>query len=116
MHINLTGHHLDLTDPLRDYVNEKFSKLERHFDHVTKMHVVLGLEKRQHKAEATMHVAGGNGDLFANATHDDMYAAIDALASKLDRQVLRHKEKLTDHHRKEKAQVHEAADLQATLN
>ena len=68
MHINLTGHHLDLTDPLRDYVNEKLSKLERHFDHVTKLHVILGIEKHQHKAEATMHVAGGNGDLFAENT------------------------------------------------
>jgi len=114
MHINLTGHHLDLTDPLRNYVNEKLSKLERHFDHVTKLHVILGIEKHQHKAEATMHVAGGNGDLFANASHEDMYSAIDALASKLDRQVLRHKEKVTSHHKREKAmiiQAHEANEV-----
>ncbi len=109
MHINLTGHHLELTEPLRNYVNEKFSKLERHFDHVTKLHVILSVEKHRHTAEATMHVAGGNGDLFANASHDDMYAAIDALTNKLDRQVLRHKEKLTDHHKREKANVTEAA-------
>lgn len=105
MQINLTGHHMDLTDALRDYVNEKLTRLERHFDHVTNMHVILGVEKRQHKAEATMHVAGSKGDLFANATHDDMYAAIDALADKLDRQILRHKEKITDHHKREKAAI-----------
>ena len=103
MYINLTGHHLYLTDPLRNYVNNKLSKLERHFEYVTKLHVVLGIEKHHHKAEATMHIAGGNGDLFANASHNNMYAAIDALASKLDRQVLRHKEKITNHHKREKA-------------
>ena len=102
MHINLTGHHMDVTDALKHYVDAKMAKLERHFDHVTKMQVVLGVEKRRHIAEASMHVAGGHGDLFANATHDDMYAAIDSLTDKLDRQILKHKEKITNHHKREK--------------
>ncbi|HEY9149860.1 MAG: ribosome hibernation promoting factor [Gammaproteobacteria bacterium] len=99
MNINLTGHHVDITEPLRDYVNSKFDRLERHFDHVTDVHVVLGVEKLRHKAEATMHISGGT--LFADAIEEDMYAAIDGLVDKLDRQVKKHKEKITDHHRAE---------------
>ena len=99
MHINLTGHHVELTPPLHDYVNNKMEKLERHFDHVTDIHVVLSVEKLRHKAEATLHVSGGT--LFADAVQEDMYAAIDSLTDKLDRQVKKHKEKLTDHHRSE---------------
>ena len=60
MQINLTGHHVDLTDPLRSYVNDKFEKLERHFDHLTSIHVVLGVEKLRHKAEATIHMNGNS--------------------------------------------------------
>jgi putative sigma-54 modulation protein len=71
-------------------------RLQRHFDHVTNMHVVLSVEKTRQKAEATMHVSGAN--LFANAESEDMYAAIDALVDKLDRQIKKHKEKITDHH------------------
>jgi putative sigma-54 modulation protein len=99
MNINLTGHHVDITEPLRDYVNSKFDRLERHFDHVTDVHVVLGVEKLRHKAEATMHLTGGT--VFADSIEEDMYAAIDGLVDKLDRQVKKHKEKLTDHHRSE---------------
>lgn len=99
MNINLTGHHVDITEPLRDYVNSKFDRLERHFDHVTDVHVVLGVEKLRHKAEATMHISGGT--LFADSIEEDMYAAIDGLVDKLDRQVKKHKEKVTDHHRAE---------------
>lgn len=97
MQIDVTGHHLDLTPPLREYVSTKLGKLERHFDHVTDCHVVLTVEKLRHRAEATIHVSGN--DLFADAIEDDMYAAIDALSDKLDRQVLKHKEKLSDHHK-----------------
>jgi putative sigma-54 modulation protein len=99
MQINLTGHHVELTPPLHDYVNSKMERLERHFDHVTDIHVVLSVEKLRHKAEATLHVSGGT--LFADAVQEDMYAAIDSLTDKLDRQVNKHKEKLTDHHRSE---------------
>ncbi len=92
MQLSLTGHHLDITDALRSYVQDKLERLERHFDHVTNVHVILSPEKKQQKAEATVHISGA--DVFADATHDDMYAAIDALIDKLDRQVLKHKEKL----------------------
>ena len=95
MQINLTGHHLDLTPAIRAFVKEKFERLERHFEHITNIHVILTVEKERHKAEATIHVSRGN--IFAEAEHQDMYAAIDALIDKLDRQVIKHKEKLTNH-------------------
>jgi putative sigma-54 modulation protein len=95
MQVNLTGHHVDITDALRAYVDEKIAKLERHFDHVTNVHVILSIEKLNRKAEATVHIAGA--DIFADSVHEDMYAAIDGLIDKLDRQVLRHKEKLKSH-------------------
>lgn len=95
MQVNLTGHHVDITDPLRAYVDEKIARLERHFDHVTNVHVILSVEKLVQKAEATVHVAGA--DVFADAVHQDMYAAIDALVDKLDRQLIRHKEKVKNH-------------------
>ncbi|MCG5515117.1 MULTISPECIES: ribosome hibernation-promoting factor, HPF/YfiA family [unclassified Ectothiorhodospira] len=99
MQINLTGHHVDLTDALRNYVNEKFERLERHFDNVIDVHVILTVEKLQQKAEANLLLSGNS--IHAEATHTDMYAAIDALVDKLDRQVVKHKEKLKDHHRAE---------------
>ena len=97
MQLNLTGHHVDITPSLRAYVNEKLDKLERHFDHVTNVNVVLRVEKLEQRAEASVNVS--KGQLFADASSDDMYAAIDALIDKLDRQIIKHKEKLTDHHR-----------------
>ncbi len=103
MQLNITGHHVDITDSLRNYIEEKMQRLERHFDHVTNVHVILSVEKVRQKAEATLHINGAN--LFAEATDEDMYAAIDAMIDKLDRQILKHKEKLTDHHRNEAAQV-----------
>ena len=95
MQVNLTGHHVDITDSLRAYVDEKIAKLERHFEHVTNVHVILSVEKLNRKAEATVHASGA--DVFAESVHEDMYAAIDALIDKLDRQVLKHKEKLKSH-------------------
>lgn len=95
MQINLSGHHLDITPALRSYVETKLLRLERHFDHVTTAHVILTVEKERKKAEATIHVNRGN--LYADAEQNDMYAAIDRLIDKLDRQVKKHKEKLSDH-------------------
>ena len=97
MQINLDGHHVDITPALRGYVTTKFERLTRHFDHVSNIHVVLGIEKLVQKAEATIHVSGGN--LFADAKAENMYAAIDALIDKLDRQIIKHKEKQTNYHR-----------------
>ncbi len=96
MHINLRGHHLEITEPLHDYVNEKFTRLKRHFDHIITAELILSKEKQVKKAEATLHVAGA--DLFAEAKETDMYAAIDALVDKLDKQLIKRKEKITDHH------------------
>jgi putative sigma-54 modulation protein len=99
MQINLTGHHIDITPALRSYVHEKFERLERHFTHVIDAHVILTVEKLRHKAEASMLVSGNK--LFADSTEEDMYAAIDGLIDKLDRQVVKHKEKMKDHRRTE---------------
>lgn len=95
MKINLAGHHLDITPALRSYVETKLQRIERHFDHVTTAHVVLSVEKERNRAEATIHVNRGN--LFAEAEHGNMYAAIDKMMDRLDRQVRKHKEKLVDH-------------------
>ena len=95
MQINLTGHHVDVTDSLRNYVENKFERLERHFDNVTNVHVIISVEKLRQSAEATLYVNGT--DVFADAVHEDMYAAIDALIDKLDRQVRKVKEKKTNH-------------------
>ncbi|NIM27090.1 MAG: ribosome-associated translation inhibitor RaiA [Gammaproteobacteria bacterium] len=97
MQLDVSGHHVDVSESLKDYVKTKFSRLRRHFDTATHAHVILSVEKLAQKAEATVHVSGGN--LFADAVEEDMYAAIDALADKLDRQLKRHKEKLTSHYR-----------------
>lgn len=95
MQLNLTGHHVEITDSLRDYVDTKFTKLERHFDHINNVHVILNVEKLSQKAEATVHLNGG--EVFATSEHTDMYAAIDSLVDKLDRQVIKHKEKIQRH-------------------
>ena len=95
MQINLTGHHVEITTSLREYVDTKFAKLERHFDHINNVHVILNVEKLNQTAEATLHLTGG--EVFANAEHTDMYAAIDSLIDKLDRQVIKHKEKMKRH-------------------
>jgi putative sigma-54 modulation protein len=99
MQLNVTGHHIDVTPALRDYVAGKLKRIERHFDHVSDVHCILTVEKLEHKAEATIHLSGGT--IHADSTEDDMYAAIDGLIDKLDRQVRKHKEKLTDHHARE---------------
>ena len=95
MQINLSGHHVEVTDSMREYVNTKFAKLERHFDHINNVHVVLNVEKLQQIAEATLHLNGG--EIHASSDNIDTYAAIDALVDKLDRQVIKHKEKLKKH-------------------
>jgi putative sigma-54 modulation protein len=91
MQVNISGHQLDVTDSLRSYVGEKLVRLERHFDRITSAQVIMQVEKLKQKVEATLHVAGAS--VVANAEHDDMYAAIDLLADKLDRQLIKHKEK-----------------------
>ena len=96
MQIDITGHHVDVSDALKDYVHAKFERLERHFDKMIDVHVTLTVEKLIQKAEATLLLSGN--DVHAEAqTTDDMYASIDALVNKLDRQIVKHKEKITSH-------------------
>lgn len=95
MQLTVSGHHIDITDALRNHVSDKFQKLQRHIDYITNVEVTLIVEKQIHKAEGNLHIAGA--DLFASAESDDMYAAIDALAEKLDRQIIKHKEKHRGH-------------------
>ncbi|TAL60192.1 MAG: ribosome hibernation promoting factor [Legionella sp.] len=95
MQINITGHRMDVTPALRAFTEEKFDKLERHFDHITSIHVVFDVEKLRQIAEATVLV--NKAELHASSESEDMYAAIDSLVDKLNRQLIKHKEKLRDH-------------------
>ena len=95
MNLSVTGHHVDITPAIRTYVVSKLDRITRHFDHVIDVTVVLTVEKLEQKAEANIHVSGN--DLHAEAVDEDMYAAIDALADKLDRMVVKHKEIRSSH-------------------
>jgi putative sigma-54 modulation protein len=101
MNLTISGHHLDVTPALREYVLTKLDRVTRHFDQVVDINVLLSVEKlkekeRRQKAEVTLHVKGK--DIFVEQSSEDMYSAIDQLMDKLDRQVCRHKEKVQDHH------------------
>jgi putative sigma-54 modulation protein len=95
MQLNISGHHLDITESIKDYVTNKLSRLERHHDRITSTSVILSVDKLIQKAEATVHVSGG--EFFANSENEDLYAAIDDLTDKLDRQLIKHKEKTRGH-------------------
>jgi len=108
MNLQLTGHHLEVTPALRDYIASKLSKISNHFDHVIDIKVTLSVEKLSQKVEATVHVPGN--DLHAECSNENMYSAIDLLADKLDRQVLRFKEKISDHHKVNGVVKHQATE------
>jgi putative sigma-54 modulation protein len=91
MQVNISGQHVEVTQPLREYVEQKLKRLEGHFDKITNVTVIMKVDKLQQKIEATLFIPGG--EVVANAEHTDMYAAIDALTDKLDRQLKKHKEK-----------------------
>lgn len=97
MNLTVTGHHVDVTRSMRDYVTDKMERLQRRSDKVFGVHVILSVEKIRQKAEATIQVSGTK--LYADTTESDMYAAIDILTDKLDRQLVRYKEKLKTHRR-----------------
>ena len=99
MQLNITGRHIAVTEALNDYVHEKLKRISRHFDQVLNINVILEVQKLEHKAEASLHVSGNH--IFADATSGDMYAAIDALTDKIDRQLVKHKEKIKDHRKRE---------------
>jgi putative sigma-54 modulation protein len=94
MNLSVSGHHLEVTSALRSYVESKIGRVRRHFDHVIDAHVILTADKVKQKAEVTLHVPGK--DLHCESEQGDLYAAIDTLADKLDRQVLKYKDKLHD--------------------
>jgi len=95
MNINITGHHVEVTPAINDYVNAKLDRVIRHFDSVTSVHVILSVDKLNQKAEITLHVKGK--DIYADSIEPDLYAAIDTLIDKLDRQVVKYKEKQSNH-------------------
>jgi len=95
MNLHLTGHQLEITPAMRDYVTGKLDRVTRHFDNVIDVRVILSVEKLKHKIEANVHLSGK--DIFVESHDTDMYAAIDTLVDKLDRQILRHKEKNFEH-------------------
>lgn len=101
MNLTISGHHLEVTPALRTYVTGKLDRITRHFDQVVDVKVLLSIEnqtekERRQKAECNIHVKGN--DMFAESAHEDMYAAVDELIDKLDRQVVRHKDRLQSHH------------------
>lgn len=95
MQMTISGHHVELTSALKDYTASKLGRVEKHFDHITSMQVILSVDKLVQKAEAVIRTSGAK--LFAIAQSDDLYAAIDKLSDKLDRQILRHKNKQLTH-------------------
>lgn len=99
MHIDIHGHQIEITPALRDYVETRFTRLERHFDHQMEIRAQLSVNKPDHTAEATVSLSGKT--LHADASTHDMYAAIDLLTDKLDRLLMKHKERMVDHHRGE---------------
>jgi putative sigma-54 modulation protein len=94
MNLNITGHHIEVTPAIREYVTNKLDRVIRHFDHVTSTHVILSVDKLVQKAEVTLHVKGR--DIYADATDSNLYASIDLMTDKLDRQIVKHKEKTKD--------------------
>ncbi len=113
MNLTISGHHLEVTPALREYVLTKLDRVTRHFDQVVDVNVLLTVEKlkekeRRQKAEVTLHVKGK--DIFVESAHEDLYAAIDQLMDKLDRQVVRHKDRLQDHHHESHKRVSAAGD------
>jgi putative sigma-54 modulation protein len=101
MNLTISGHHLEVTPALRSYVTTKLDRVIRHFDQVVDVKVLLTVEKlkekeRRQRAECNIHVKGS--DMFAESAHEDLYAAVDDLVDKLDRQVVRHKGRVQDHH------------------
>lgn len=104
MNLQISGHHLEVTPAIREYVSGKLERVTSHFDSVIGVNVILSVEKLKQKAEVTVHLPGK--DVFVEAIDEDLYAAVDSLVDKLDRQVQKYKQKLQDHHRGEKIANH----------
>ena len=107
MNLHISGHHLEITPAIHDYVTGKLERVTRHFDNVIDVNVIFSVDKLKQKAEVTVHLSGK--DIFVEAIEEDLYAAIDLMVDKLDRQIQKYKQKLQDHHRGEKPN-HEPAE------
>jgi putative sigma-54 modulation protein len=108
MNLHLTGHHLQITPAIRDYVSSKLTRITHHFDHVIDVNVIFSVEKLRQKVEASVHVRGR--DIFCESSDPDMYAAIDSLIDKLDRTIIKHKEKNLDFRHSDTPKKHEASE------
>ena len=108
MNLQVSGHHLEITPALHDYVTGKLERITRHFDNVIDVNVILSVDKLKQKAEVTVHLAGK--DVSVESVDEDLYAAVDGLVDKLERQVQRYKQKLQDHHRGNKITDHIVAE------
>ncbi|EXI74554.1 MAG TPA: ribosome-associated translation inhibitor RaiA [Candidatus Accumulibacter phosphatis] len=108
MNLQVSGHHLEVTPALHDYVTGKLERITRHFDNVIDVSVILSVDKLKQKAEVTVHLAGK--DVYVESVDEDLYAAVDGLVDKLERQVQKYKQKLQDHHRGNKITDHIVAE------
>jgi putative sigma-54 modulation protein len=108
MNLQVSGHHLEITPALHDYVTGKLERITRHFDNVIDVNVILSVDKLKQKAEVTVHLAGK--DVYVESVDEDLYAAVDGLVDKLERQVHKYKQKLQDHHRGNKIIDHIVAE------
>jgi putative sigma-54 modulation protein len=95
MQLNISCHHFELTDAIKQHAENKLEKIKNHFDHLININMILEVEKNEQIAEATIHISGN--DIFAKASSDDMYSSIDQMVNKLDTQVIKHKEKIKNH-------------------
>lgn len=110
MNLNITGHHLDITPAIREYIMSKIERIKRHSDNVLDIGVIMTVEKLLHKVEANVHLSGK--DIFVQAEDADMYAAIDSLADKLDRQIVKYKEKQSRTHRAQGGIKHQQLEIE----
>ena len=99
MNLQISGHHLEITPAIHDYVTGKLERVTRHFDNVIDVNVILSVDKLKQKAEVTVHLSGK--DVYVEVIDEDLYAAVDGLVDKLDRQIQKHKQRVQDHHRGE---------------
>ncbi len=100
MNLTISGHHVEVTPAIRDYVQSKLERVRRHFDQVIDIAVILTVDKlrekdKRHKVDINLHLSGK--DIHVESLAHDLYAAIDTLMDKLDRQVIKHKGKIQDH-------------------
>jgi len=100
MNLQISGHHLEITPAIHEYVTVKLERVTRHFDNVIDVNVILSVDKLKQKAEVTVHLSGK--DVYVESIDDDLYAALDSLVDKLERQIQKHKQKIQDHHRGQK--------------